>query len=40
MEARLLMMVLVAIQVRNFMSMATIGEWWKIKKRYLDLLLK
>jgi hypothetical protein len=32
-------MIGVAIQVGNFMSMVTSGEWWKIKKRYLSLSL-
>jgi Holliday junction resolvase RusA-like endonuclease len=31
-------MVLVAIQVGNFMSMVKGREWWKVKKRQLNLL--
>jgi hypothetical protein len=33
------MMVRAAIQVGNFMSMVTSGEWWRIKKKYMDMLL-
>jgi hypothetical protein len=33
-------MVGVSTQVGNFVSMVISGEWWRIKKRYLDLLLK
>jgi len=33
------MMVGVVAQVGNFMSMVISGEWWKIKNRYLNLLL-
>ncbi len=33
------MMVGAVVQVGNFMSMVTSGEWWKIKNRYLNLLL-
>jgi len=29
----------VATQVGNFISMVTNGEWWRIKKRYMSLLL-
>jgi hypothetical protein len=32
-------MVRATIQVGNLMSMVTNGEWWRIKKRYLNLLL-
>jgi hypothetical protein len=32
-------MVRAAIQVGNFMSMVISGKWWRIKKRYLSLLL-
>jgi hypothetical protein len=33
-------MVLVVVQVGDFMSTVIGGEWWKVKKRYLGLLLK
>jgi hypothetical protein len=33
-------MVLAAIQVGNLMSMVRGGEWWKVKKRQLNLVLK
>jgi hypothetical protein len=32
------MMAGVVVQLGNFMSMVTSGEWWKIKNRYLNLL--
>jgi hypothetical protein len=32
-------MVRATIQVGNLMSMVTNDEWWRIKKRYLNLLL-
>jgi len=34
------MMVLTNVQAGNFMNMVTRREWWKVKKRNLDLLLK
>ncbi len=34
------MIVLAAVQVGNFMSMVIRREWWKVKKKNLDLLLK
>jgi len=33
------MMVGAIVQMGNFMSMATSGKWWKIKNKYLNLLL-
>ncbi len=33
-------MVLTIVQVGNFMNMVTRREWWKVKKRNLNLLLK
>jgi hypothetical protein len=38
MEANYQVMVLAAVQVGNFMNMVIRGEWWKVKKRNLDLL--
>jgi hypothetical protein len=40
MEADYQMIVLAAVQVGNFMSMVIRREWWKVKKKNLDLLLK
>jgi hypothetical protein len=34
------MMVLAIIQLGDFIRVVIEGKWWKVKKRYLGLLLK
>jgi hypothetical protein len=39
MDAESSKMVGAAVQMGNFMSMVNSGKWWRIKNRYLSLLM-